>query len=240
MGARGNIAIYIILIAFSIIFLIIQRLTHIEFMLHLAAIPLEVLVAVFIVEKFLENRENKKRRSQLMYIKSSLFRSEMHDLFITNFNALKSPAVTMLKIKNSTLPELKQMREDANTVEYKSLEQMEPVIMEYVDAQAVWQNFMDIAINNNFEDIFHDMIYILHFIHDVKTFKAKNPDKLFIYEAEKREALMQKVKTVLGDGIRKFLDYVIELKEKHPDMFYEVISDYELSAQMDGQVDKSS
>lgn len=235
MKTRVNVVIYIILVATSALFLFIQHLTHIEFMLHLAAIPLEVLVVVFIVEKFLENRENKEKRKQLMYIKSCLFRSQMRDLFIANFNTLEFPSLTMSKIKNSTLDELKKMREDANTIEYKSLEMMEPIIMEYVNAQSVWQNFMDLAISYNFEEIFEDMIYILHFIHDVKLFKANNPDKLFIHEAEKKEWLMQKVKLVLGDGIRKFLDYLIELKEKQPDMFYEVISDYELSTQIRGQ-----
>ena len=130
----------------------------------------------------------------------------MRGLFIANFNTLKSPSLTMSKIKNSTLNELKEMRRNAEAVEYKSLEQMEPIIMEYVNAQSVWQNFMDIAVGYNFEDIFQDMIYILHFIHDVKAFKTNNPDKLFIYEAEKNELLMKKVKVVLGDGIRKFLD----------------------------------
>ena len=235
MKTRVNVVIYIILVATSALFLFIQHLTHIEFMLHLAAIPLEVLVVVFIVEKFLENRENKEKRKQLMYIKSCLFRSQMRDLFISNFNTLEFPSLTMSKIKNSTLDELKEMREDANTIEYKSLEMMEPIIMEYVNAQSVWQNFVDLAISYNFEEIFEDMIYILHFIHDVKLFKANNPDKLFIHEAEKKEWLMQKVKLVLGDGIRKFLDYLIELKEKQPDMFYEVISDYELSTQIRGQ-----
>ena len=235
MKTRMSVVIYIILVAVAALFLLIERLTQIEFMFHLAAIPIEVLVVVFIVERLLENRENKQKREHLMYIKSCLFRSEMRSLFITNFNNLESPPLTMSKILNSTLDELKQMRRDADTVEYKSLEMMEPVIMEYVDAQPVWQNFMDIAISCHFEEIFQDMVYILHFIHDVKIFKEHNPDKLFIHEAEKKELLMQKAKTVLGDGIRKFLDYAIELKEKHPDMFYEIISDYELSLQTSDQ-----
>ena len=137
----------------------------------------------------------------------------------------------MSQIKDLTLDELRKMRKDAETVEYKSLDVMEPIIMEYVAAQSVWENFMDLAISYNFEEIFQDMIYILHFIHDVKIFKDNNPDKLFVHEAEKKEWLMQKVMTVLGDGIRKFLDYVIELKEKQPEMFYQVISDYELAFQ---------
>jgi hypothetical protein len=40
---------------------------------------------------------------------------------------------------------------------------------------------------------------------------------------------MKKVKKIMSDGILKFLDYVIELKEKDPDMFYDLLTDYELS-----------
>jgi len=228
----GNVLIYLIFIAASAFFLIIQRLTHIEFMFHLAAIPLEVLVAVFIVEKFLERREKREKRRQLMFIKSYMFRSEMRNLFISNFEALKFPSLAMTKIKEATLEELRQAREDANRLEYASPEAMEPVIMEYVRAEHVWHSFKERALTYNFEDIFQDMIYILHFIYDVKLFKERNPDKLLIHEALKREWLMKKVRKVLGDGIQKFLDYAIELKEKEPLMFYDLISDYELSSQI--------
>lgn len=232
MKLRERILVYIILIAATVIFLIIEKLTHIEFMLHLAAIPLEVLVVVFIVEKYLEGKEKREKRKQLGYIKSCLFRSEMHNLFLANFKALKEPDISMQRIKNSNLDELKKMREEANRVEYKSLEEMEPVIMEYVDARSVWHNFMDLAMSYGFEEIVEDMLYILHFVHDVRIFKERNPDKLFIHEAAKNEYMMQKVKRVLGDGIRKFLDYTIELKETQPEMFYAIVTDYELSSQM--------
>lgn len=200
--------------------------------MHLAAIPLEILVGIFIVERFLEKREKKEKRRMLMFIKSYLFRSEMLNLFIANFNALKFPAITMVKIKNATLEELKQMRKEANTIEYKSPETMEPVIMEYVKAEHIWHNFRERAITYNFEEIFQDMIYILHFVYDVKLFKDNNPGNFFIYEAEKKVLIMEKVKKVLRGGIQKFLDYAIELKEKQPDMFYDLISNYELSSQI--------
>jgi hypothetical protein len=38
----------------------IERLTHVEDLQHLAAIPIEVMAAMFIVEKFLERREQEK------------------------------------------------------------------------------------------------------------------------------------------------------------------------------------
>ncbi len=227
-----NIEYYALLLTSSAVFLVIERLTHIEFFLHLAAIPIEVLAAVFIVEKFLEKRETKEKRRQLMYIKSYLFRSEMRDLFIANFHALKSPPLSISKIKDASLEELRQMRVAAEKIEYASPEAMEPVIMEYVRAERVWHNFLERAITYNFEEIFFDMIYIIHFVCDVKAFKERNPDRLFMREALDNQVLMSKVQKVLWDGIKRFLDYAIELKEKQPPMFSEMLLDYELSAEI--------
>ena len=220
---------YIVLAGSSVSFLVIEHLTHMEFMMHLAAIPLEVLLCVFIVEKFLEKGEKKERQKQLMFIKSYLFRAEMLNLFITNFEALKRPPIKMSTIRDANLGELKQIRRDADTIEYKSLEVMEPIIMEYVKLEHVWLYFRERAITSNFENIFHDMIYILHFIADVKIFKDNNPDKFFIYEAEKNALQMEKTNKILSEGIQKFLDFAIELKEKHPNMFHDLISNCEIS-----------
>lgn len=71
---------------------------------------------------------------------------------------------------------------------------MEPIIMEYINAEQIWHSFKEQAITYNFEDTFQDMIFILNFIYNVKLFKNNNPDKRFIFEAEKRAALMEKVK----------------------------------------------
>ncbi len=222
-----NILASIVLISASILVLGIHYVTHIEFLLPLAAVPIEVLVAVFIVEQFLEHREKREKRRQLMYIKSYMFRSEMRDLFVADFAALKSPPVTFEKIRNASLQEMKDFRKRAEVVEYKSLEAMEPVIQEYVRASHVWYSFLERAMTYSFENVFQDMIFIIHFIHTVKSFKEKNPDKPFIYEAASSEALVKSSMKVLGDGIRSFLDYVIELKEKQPKLFDEVLSDYE-------------
>ncbi len=167
-----------------------------------------------------------------MYIKSYLFRSEMRDLFIANFHALKSPPLSISKIKDASLDELRQMRAAAEKIEYASPEAMEPVIMEYVRAESVWHNFLERAITYNFEEIFLDMIYIIHFVCDVKAFKETNPDRLFMSEALSNQVFMSKVQKVLWDGIQRFLDYAIELKERQPTMFSEMLFDYELSSKI--------
>jgi hypothetical protein len=243
MKAKNNILIYVTLVAAWIILLVIRQFAH-QYLSSLpilvsaidgvANIPLLVLVMVFLVRLYLDDREKSIRRQQLMFMKSCMFRLEMRNLFISNFLALKSPPLALAKIKSATLDELHKMREDANTIEYKSLELMESVIMEYVNAEPVWRNFMNISLEYGFEDIFQDMLYIMHFISDVKTFKATYPDKLFVREAAKNELLMERVMKVLADGIRKYLDYAIELKEKQPALFSQLIADYELFTQIRG------
>ncbi|MFC1951115.1 hypothetical protein ACFLXN_01735 [Chloroflexota bacterium] len=228
MKLRENFVVYIAAIVASAVFLLIYYFAgHVEFFLHLAAIPLEVLVVIFIIEKLLDVKEKSERKKQLVYIKGCIFRSDMRSLFAANFAALKIPAVSIPQIKDMSLEELKQAREDANAVEYKSLDAMEPVIMEYVNAQPVWKNFMDLAMGFGFDAVLKGMVYIMHFINDVKVFKENHPDKPFIHEAEEKEWLMKKVDKVLGDGIRSFMDFAIELKQNQPDMFLEMLSDYE-------------
>ncbi|MFC1906016.1 hypothetical protein ACFLWJ_00930, partial [Chloroflexota bacterium] len=168
-----------------------------------------------------------ERKKQLTYIKGCIFRSDMRSLFAANFAALKSPAVSISQIKDMSLDKLKQVRKNANVAEYESLDAMEPVITEYVNAQPVWKNFMDLAMGFGFDAVLRDMVYIMHFINDVKVFKETNPDKLFIYHAKENELLMKKADKVLSDGIRSFLDFAIELKANQPDMFFEMLSDYQ-------------
>jgi hypothetical protein len=213
-------------------FLYLEHLTHQEFLLHLAAIPMEILLGAIVVERYLARKERERKRRQLMYIKSYLFRSRMRNLFLSNFQALERPKITMSMIRNSSPEELRKLRDGASRMEYRSPEALEPVIMEYVNAHGVFHDFMDWAITNHFEDIFHDMIRLLHFIQDVELFKKHNPDRPFIEEAVRKPELMAKVERVLRDGIYSFLDYVIEIREGQPEVFEELINDYEFSSQM--------
>lgn len=243
MRPKDNLRIYIYLIAAWLALIVMQHFSHIylkkaDILIYandsLAPIPIIVLVVVFLFGFLVESRANRSRKQQLMFIKSLMFRLELRNLYIANFLALKSPLLDLAKIKTASLGELKEMRIRANATEYKSLEAMEPVIIEYAKAQDVWRGLMDIARENGFNDIFQDMLYIMHFISDVITFKEVHPDKSFIYEAANDEASMQKVMKVLGDGIRKYLEYVVELKEKQPDLFNQVVADYELLARARG------
>jgi hypothetical protein len=176
--------LYISLVSASGIFLFVNQQTHMEFALHLPAIPLEILLGVFVIGKLLERRDRVEKIKKLQHLKSYLFRSKMRNLFLTDLKALRFPPITVSKIKNSNLEELKQMRSDADHIEYASPEAMEAVIMEYVSAYHVFQEFMEKASTQDIDSNFDNMLYILHFIEDVKLFKQTHPDKLFIYEAQ--------------------------------------------------------
>jgi hypothetical protein len=218
--------------ALSAFFLYLEHLTHFEFLLHVAAIPMEILLGAIVVERYLARKERQSKLRQLMFIKSYLFRSRMRNLFISNFSALAEPGITMESIKKSSLGELRALRAKAEDMSYSSPEAMEPVVMEYVNSHDVFHEFMDWAITNNFEEIFHDMIHLLHFIQDVKLFKKHNPGRTFMSEAMERPQLMTKVEGILKRGLFSFLDYMAEVKESQPEVFEELINDYEFSEQM--------
>jgi Zn-dependent M32 family carboxypeptidase len=239
VGFKENLRVYIYLVIAWLALVVVGYLAHkylqgelITYLVDtIAGIPIIVLIVVFVFGLMMERRSQQSRKQQLMFIKSLSFRLELRNLYIANFLALKSPALTFGQVQRATLAELKKMRQEAEAVEYLSLEAMEPVINQYVEAEPVWREFMNIARDNGFNDIFQDMLYILHFVSDVRTFKELHPGEPFVHEAEKHAFVMQKVMKVLGDGIRRYLEYVIELKEKQPDLFDQVVSDYELLAQ---------
>ncbi len=239
MGAKkGYLPFYVVLLAVSVFFLLIERLTGNEFMFHLAAIPLEVLIALFVVERILDRREKREQRKRLISVSLTLFGSETSSLFMASFQAARSPCLSFSRIKSASLEELKKMREDANTIEYESPELMEAVAMEYVKARHIWQMYMDRALAYDIEETYDNMISVLDFISHVEAFKRNNPDKLFIHEVMGNERLMARVKDVLGFGVRKFLDYAIELKRKQPDVLDQLISDLELYTQEDKSFSK--
>ena len=232
MGAKkGYLLFYVILVGASVAFLLIERLTGNEFMFHLAAIPMEVLIAVLIVERILLSRDKSEKRRQLMAVSLTLFSSETSDLFTASFQAMKSPRLSLSRIKSASKDELKKMSKDADSIEYESPELMEAVAIEYVKTRHIWQMFMDRALDYDIEETYRNMISVLGFINYVEVFKRDNPDKLFIREVMGNEQLMAKVKEVLGFAVRKFLDYAVELREKQPDVLNQLISELELYTQ---------
>ncbi len=46
----------------------------------------------------------------------------------------------------------------------------------------------------------------------------------------KQPAMKEKVYHIFRDGVCKFLEYAIELKEKQPEVFEELMEDYQFSA----------
>ena len=220
--------------ALSGLFLWLEHLTHVEFLLHLAAIPLEILLGALLVERWLARKEKEGKRRQLLYLKSYLFRSEMRQVFIANFTALASPAIPLAAIRAKPAAELRRIRDGIAAVAYCSDEEMEQVVLEYVRARHAFQVFMEWAATNDFESIFHDMLYILHFIEDVERFRERNRGSLFVTEARRHPRLWEKTQTILRDGVVKFLDYAIELREKEPEVLEELLEDYLVTAKMRG------
>jgi len=220
--------------ALSGFFLWVEHLTHLEFLLHMAAIPLEILIGAVMVERWMASREKDGKRQQLMYFKSYLFRSDLRMVFISNFSALVRPALSLAWVREASLDQLREARAGITTAEYASPQAMEGVIREYARARHVWHTFMEWAATNDFEPIFHDMIYILHFIQDYELFRKQHPETPFAQGIKAHPRLREKADRILTDGIAKFLDYAIELRQKEPEVLEELLEDYLLSAKMRG------
>jgi hypothetical protein len=220
------------LVALSALFLWIEHLTHVTFLAHMAAIPLEILVGAIVVERWLASRERDTRRRQFMYMKSYIFRSELRTVFISNFAGLVQPQISLEWIRTASPQEMRAVRDAITELRYKSPAVVDGILAEYVRSRHVFLTFLDWAATNDFEPIFHDMIFILHFIQDVDTFKQRNPDRVFADEAARFPRLQAKVDKILRDGVVKFLDYAIELREHEPLVFEELLEDYAQSARV--------
>ena len=107
-------------------------------------------------------------------------RSKLHVILVANFTGMEQPVLTLEDIRILSVKELRALLPELKNIHYSSLDAMEKVVDEYVFAYQTFYNLMEWAISNDFEDIFHDMIYVLHFIHDVESFRVYNPGKSFV------------------------------------------------------------
>jgi hypothetical protein len=166
----------------------------------------------------------------------------MKNLFICNLISLQGPEVTINKIRGMTLKELKDLRNNLGDLTYKSHLHLDKVIQEYVKAKNVFQFFLNWAIEHKMDYIFKDMIYILHFIQDVILYNEQNPGKLFIQGGKTKPELIEKASRVVREGIERFLEYIIELKQNSPTILGSLLSDYETSMSIypDEQISKEN
>lgn len=234
MFKKDLLPYYVILIIASAICLVIYETYHIEFMLHLAAIPFEIIIGVFIIDMLLRKREivDKKRRTIAVAI--TLFGSEMGRFDDACFHAIRSPLITLSTIANSSIEELKQIRIASNAIEYGSPEEMELAIKECVNIEHVWRSLLESAVTYDIEEMYLNTLNILNFIHDVKVYRESHPDMPFIHFAQQDERTLKRVKEVIKLDVQKFLNYAIELKQNHPDMLSQFLSELDTSTQIRG------
>ena len=221
----GYLFLICLLPLLSAALLYLDTIMHHEFIVHLAAIPVEILFGAILVERFLATKEKRRRIRHWAFIKSCLMRSKLHGIIITNFSGVEKPALTLEQLRVSSVKELQALLPQLKNIHYSSIDAMDKVVDEYVNAYQTFYNLMEWAISNDFDDIFHDMIFVLHFIHDVESFKLHHPGKSFVASSQEDPEKFTKVKKVLSDGIIKFVEYSIELKQTQPEVFYTLIND---------------
>ena len=233
MVRKHYILLCVILGSISGFFLYMEHVTHNEFMFHLAAVPIEILAAVMIIEQLWALGERSKKQKRLSYMLWVRYNLEMGSLLAASFKAVESPSLSMSRIKSASMEELKKLRDDASTIRYKSIELVEAAAKEYVETQHIWKAYLDRAIEYDLEKAYQNMMHVLYFIDYIEVFERNNPDRLFIDEIRGNKGVLAEAEEILGSGIRIFLDMAIELRKKKTDAFYQVISNLEQAAQID-------
>ncbi|MGD9738224.1 MAG: hypothetical protein AB7O56_02855 [Bauldia sp.] len=219
------IVLSVILALSSALFLYIHHLTHQEFLLHLAAIPLEIMVGALIVDAYLGRRERARRFQQLSYIKGFLFRTEMKNLFVNNFRLLQNENLKLNYLKDCDEEELRKIRADFGELSYRSGADKDTIVDQYVGSVNVFRYFMEWSIHNDADGTFRSMIFLLHFVQDVKTFRELHPERSVADEGYDDD-LRERVEKVLRDNVVSFLDYAIELRRDRPHEFEHLMEDY--------------
>jgi len=231
---RDFLPYYVVLITASAILLVIYEISHIDFMLHLAAIPFEIIIGVFIVDMLLRKREIVAKRKRTIAVAITMFGSEMGRFDDACFQAIRSPLITLSTIANSSIKDLKQIRIASDTIEYGSPEEMELAVKECVNIEHVWRSLLESAVAFDIEETYLNTLHILNFVHDVKVFKESHPNEPFIHFAQQDEQVLKGVKEVISFTVQRFLDYAIELKENHPDMLHQFLSELDTSTRIRG------
>ncbi len=218
------------LVLASAIILYIHNLTHQEFLLHVAAIPLEILVGALLVDAYLARRERSQKMQQLSYIKGFLFRTEMKNIFIRNFRSLANDALSLENIRKASKDRLVEIRANLGELTYRAGTDKDAIIDQYVRANSVFRYFMEWSIHNEADPIFHNMLFLLHFIQDVIVFRELYPGQSLLSEEGIAHDFGERVDKVLHDNVTSFLDYAIELRRDRPEEFERLMDDYVVAA----------
>lgn len=216
---RRFLRYYIALVAAAIIFLIVFAVTEIDFMMHLAAIPLEILLATFVVDQVLRLQERQTRRRRLLGEAAGVFHSQIQAVIAAGIRAAHPPDATLPKLESLGAEELRQLRASATTVTYLSAEEMEAAIDELVDAEPTWESMLAQAIEYDVDETYVSMMRVLDFVRHVKAFRQSHPHQSFAEFALSDDAAMERVRRVSKLAAHRYLDLLIDFRQHDPDMF---------------------
>jgi hypothetical protein len=216
---------YVALVVAAIILLIVFYVTEIEFMLHLAAIPLEILLAAFVVDQVLNLQERQGRRRRLKGEAASVFHSQIEGVIEAGIRAAQPPDAPMPKLASMSTEELKGLRAAVGPAKYRSLAEMQAGIDQLVDAEQTWQSILAQAIEYDVDETYVNMMKMLSFVRYVKAFRESHPDESFAHFAQGNEKAMEKMRGVSELAVRRYLDLLVDFKEHDPDMLKELHAD---------------
>ncbi|MDH4186537.1 MAG: hypothetical protein OEV08_06045 [Nitrospira sp.] len=199
---------------------------HDEISHHLFAVFMELCLVLFVVEVLLRKHEKQKseadRRNQLRLIKSAMFRRQLRDLYIANFQVLKKDSGISLKaLQVSDLkPQMEEWgRQDSDYYKrffnYDEKAKVRRVLAEYAKAENAWDKLEEIALSIGRDDVLDDITNVKNLIADYKNIVPDNSIGEVDQDVQKildDPVKFERLICVWSRGMEKFVQYACELK----------------------------
>lgn len=219
------ITLYVSLVVSALLLLVLEAYTDIVFLLYLAAIPLEVLLAILILERYLKNLEHTKVNQQWVMFKSYIFRVSLKQLYI---NVIDTYSATGITVESCFDPDDKKLEEIDRkfSVENIDMSRITPVLSEYIRTEETFVFFLRWAFENGFEEIFNEIGMMLHFIQDLKNFQEHH-GSLSPEVMEKHDpALVETAKQTCMASAHYFIDFIKDISRHHVQLYHLLKKDY--------------
>lgn len=215
-------ALHFSLLGLTVVFLLVHSFYfHWDFLLHLAAISLEVLVGVLIVGQILRRQKDEERERRILKTRELLVRTDLADVIFHSIRILKKPCLGLEDLENASQEKIREhlleiSQGKLECIQVQSGEKaMEHFVDSFIEAESALQRELTNAENFKSKS-FDQLVGLLHTIHTVKLARQRYTKAKFkeYYGSNTAhfDALRHGIQTVL----EIFLEYLAETKRFSP------------------------
>lgn len=208
--------IQIALLLLSITFFTVHEIffKH-DFLLHLAAIPLEVFVAIFVVGAYLEREKNKQYDYVSRKYRELLFRVELNDLLYHCLNISKNPKIVfdkLLLLDETVLQEIIDViRSDRFRIEINK-KNFESFVRSFMEAETCLRRLAENPMLMQHPQLYATIVNLLHASHEIKLLCKKYENKSVLRHIKNNSVFRKMIESSVKNFLEFFFKYLLTEK----------------------------